>query len=818
MNPDFAFRNRKALEVDNLLRRHFAKENISLEEIGRQVYKLSDGRQLAFYYATGNPWFSPYAEQINQEFAPTDLIVFAYTDEEEAKLWLFGVPVEALRTYVRQAGLEPSLDQGKKYSLNLISENGRFRFRQITLPLEQYQIASELTRLTRALVGLADAPDNLLTSTGLESHKLKRLLRWRIEGDEEQGEQFNFADVRRRLKAIQPLLQLFVETPDEFTAANWQTVLDTMYLASPQKPHILANNSLDDIRQALLALFKSEQSLNKRLEQVQLSNVGPAIKAELLTWFEPESYPLNSRAAQAGLRYFGFEPGPDYESFVSAFANFRRIYEQAIGHLQSDLPLNLEIDQFLNQVYHLDLTGGGKRVDPQVAKEAYWRITLPAQGDRPVWQTCLEKGLAVIGFRHEDDTDPQIKMFASIKPGDWVVAFLREKRIGGIGRVVAPYDPTTVENISPEQDYWNGDFRRRIKVEWYPQEISVDNLPPQTQNRFGQRTIVTLTPAQFADVKQFYDDVITQDGKDGDDQIEPQVAYTVEDFVRNTYQADDRWYLEVTELLRDKGQIILYGPPGTGKTFMARELAKALVGTSEPGPERYELIQFHPAYSYEEFIEGIRPESRTVDEGEVKRRIVDYPVRRGVFKEFCQNAEKQNGPCVFVIDEINRGNIASIFGELMYALEYRDQSAPVVLPYSGDPFTIPKNVCIIGTMNTADRSISLMDFALRRRFHFIRCPADPNILARWFENIQPAVPYLLLLYRKLLDEIEEPDYQIGVSYFMDKALTEERLGRVWRRSIEPYLETYFIDEPDRYNPLRWDSPELTALRQKKSGN
>lgn len=261
-------------------------------------------------------------------------------------------------------------------------------------------------------------------------------------------------------------------------------------------------------------------------------------------------------------------------------------------------------------------------------------------------------------------------------------------------------------------------------------------------------------------------------------------------------------------MLLEKHQIILYGPPGTGKTYVAQELAKLLTGLAEPPPERVEMIQFHPAYSYEEFIEGIRPESQITEDGRV---IVDYPTRPGVFRRFCENAEKIDGPCVFIIDEINRGNIPRIFGELMLLLEYRQRSVP--LPYSGERFRIPDNVYLIGTMNTADRSIALVDFALRRRFHFFYFKADPDLLGRWLERNPVQVPYLLELYRQLAAEaIDDPDYAIGHSYFMRPGLTEEQLKRIWRHSIEPYLKEYYVDQPARAKDWNWDGEIMKGIR------
>jgi 5-methylcytosine-specific restriction protein B len=283
--------------------------------------------------------------------------------------------------------------------------------------------------------------------------------------------------------------------------------------------------------------------------------------------------------------------------------------------------------------------------------------------------------------------------------------------------------------------------------------------------------------------------------------------YTRDDFLRETYLTEDTAD-ELRDLLLEKQQIILYGSPGTGKTYVARHLGRWVTELADPPPERLTVIQFHPAYSYEEFVEGIRPESH--ERG--GRTHIDYPARPGIFVRFCRQAERSDGPCVFVIDEINRGNIARIFGELMLLLEYRDEAVP--LPYSGDRFRIPPNVYLIGAMNTADRSIALVDFALRRRFHFFRFAADPELFNRWLARNPSSVPYLSTLYLRLATEaIDDPDFAIGPSHFM-RDLDEAGLARLWRRSIMPYLEEYYVDQPARAQLWAWDGDLVRSLRER----
>jgi hypothetical protein len=299
---------------------------------------------------------------------------------------------------------------------------------------------------------------------------------------------------------------------------------------------------------------------------------------------------------------------------------------------------------------------------------------------------------------------------------------------------------------------------------------------------------------------------IADEGDDDEGRVtEP---YTRNEFLRQTclgeVHADEIW-----DLLHDKKQVIFFGPPGTGKSYVAQHLAHWVTERADFPPDQVEMIQFHPAYSYEDFIEGIRPVSKPAGEG---RFVVDYPVQAGVFRRFCERAARNpDKPHVFIIDEINRGNIPRIFGELMLLLEYRNRN--VALPYSGTRFSIPENVYLIATMNTADRSIALVDFALRRRFHFIRFAADPDLFERWLERNPSSMPYLGELYRRISqDAIDDENFAIGPSYFMDPQMDEAKLARIWRYSIEPYLEEYYVGQPSKVAPWRWDGANVNMLR------
>ncbi|WP_287274754.1 MULTISPECIES: AAA family ATPase [unclassified Okeania] len=241
-----------------------------------------------------------------------------------------------------------------------------------------------------------------------------------------------------------------------------------------------------------------------------------------------------------------------------------------------------------------------------------------------------------------------------------------------------------------------------------------------------------------------------------------------------------------------KKQAIFQGPPGIGKTFLAQKLAQHLIAG---GDGFWELIQFHPAYTYEDFIQGIRPQS---EDGKLT-----YPVVPGRFLKFCQKAALCQDTCVLIIDEINRANLSQVFGELMYLLEYRD--AKISLASSGELFSIPENVRIIGTMNTADRSIALVDHALRRRFAFINLSPNYEILRQYHKEIETnfSVEGLIQVLEEVNKEINDPNYQVGVSFFLRENIAEE-IQDIWQMEIEPYLEEYFFAQPGKVDNFRWD--------------
>lgn len=273
---------------------------------------------------------------------------------------------------------------------------------------------------------------------------------------------------------------------------------------------------------------------------------------------------------------------------------------------------------------------------------------------------------------------------------------------------------------------------------------------------------------------------------------------------------------------------IYFGPPGTGKT---RKLQRLLAShyTSAEGAKRYEFVTFHQSYGYEEFVEGLRPvifDSANAQAGAVTQGDVRYEIKKGAFLRLCEEARKDPAhQYAMVIDEINRGNISKIFGELITLVELDKREGgryPVTLtlPYSAKPFSVPSNVDVIGTMNTADRSLALVDTALRRRFEFIELMPEPKVLAaitvsHMGTNID--LKQLLCAINRRIEALYDREHTIGHAYFtqLESLPYEQRfeqLGAIFKTRIIPLLEEYFFDDWQKIRLVLGDNQKAHELQ------
>jgi 5-methylcytosine-specific restriction protein B len=265
--------------------------------------------------------------------------------------------------------------------------------------------------------------------------------------------------------------------------------------------------------------------------------------------------------------------------------------------------------------------------------------------------------------------------------------------------------------------------------------------------------------------------------------------YTKEDFLRDVFM-DESAYERLVSILRIKKNLILKGAPGVGKTYAAKRLAYSIMG--ERNTERVKFVQFHQSYSYEDFVMGYRPN----DSG-------GFVLRPGVFYQFCKKAELDpDHDYYFIIDEINRGNLSKVFGEVFVLIEADLREEEVRLAYREEMFSVPKNLYIIGMLNTADRSLSMIDYALRRRFSFVEIePALDKLIKALNIDPKSKLGKLLEEVKNLNDDIKDDPslgsgFRIGHSYFCNsEAVSDSNIFNVVKYEIIPMLEEYWFDNP-----------------------
>lgn len=356
-------------------------------------------------------------------------------------------------------------------------------------------------------------------------------------------------------------------------------------------------------------------------------------------------------------------------------------------------------------------------------------------------------------------------------------------------------------------------------VVWSPEPAGkITELPGAVKRklRFRGEDVVNITDL-LADLEDLesrpvdVSDVIDLKAPSADEEvalpIQPppavaQLTCDIEEVAHQLHHTDSRWLRELVETLNERHQVILEGPPGTGKTFVVQRLLEACGLTAN----EQALVQFHPTYSYEDFVEGFRPSGSDAS----GPRLVVVP---GPLKRIADEARENPGrPHVLVIDEINRANIAKVFGELYFLLEYREAEIELLYSDGKERFSLPPNLFILGTMNTADRSIALLDAAMRRRFVFMSMdsaePSLAEVLSRWCKAHDVPVALAGLRDRinsRMLATGLEPSLQFGPSYFMRTSLNSgDALSRLWRRELLPMLLEHHYANDEIIETYRFD--------------
>ena len=393
--------------------------------------------------------------------------------------------------------------------------------------------------------------------------------------------------------------------------------------------------------------------------------------------------------------------------------------------------------------------------------------------------------------RQTNDIHAAWQFAKEMKPGD--VVFVKKGRSEILGRGVVAgdyvYDPD------------GGEYPHLREVSW--------KRPGswRSDQQFAMKTLTEITdyPDLLVRIQGYFEN--DEDTLDSEEMQVPLTEYSVENFLSEVYMDRGR-YDAIVGLLRAKKNVILQGAPGVGKTFTAKRLAYSMMGVKDAS--RVMMVQFHQSYSYEDFIEGYRPSG----EG--------FELVKGAFYSFCKKAaDDEENEYFFIIDEINRGNLSKIFGELFMLIENDKRGYKLQLLYSREFFYVPRNVHIIGMMNTADRSLAMLDYALRRRFAFVELrPAfDSDGFRAYRDGLRDS------RFKDLVDEVESLNraiaedeslgegFCIGHSYFCNmtpETCTDAALASIVDYELIPMLKEYWFDESD--NVEEWVGKLCEAVR------
>lgn len=530
------------------------------------------------------------------------------------------------------------------------------------------------------------------------------------------------------------------------------------------------NHELNYYRQQFINLLNNNIPLQERINTFKLAYFGSNSLGELLGYLFPNKYAIFNQRSGAALEILNIpmeiKRGEDFsEKFINfnkALTPLRQAYAEVVT-AQTDLPLNLEIDQFLSWVEE-------KKANIQPTEPICWAVGADWGRDQGIQiSRFLEKGIWEDGHG-ASGKETNKHLLESVEENNILV--LKSSTTIGPGHQTPMTIIKNIGIVQSKNNWWS------FNVKW----MDLPTLPYKVEGKSFRKTIEKIKDTAFLDlIKRLIN---------GDTKFLKSPIVTTPHFPLNQ---------------------ILYGPPGTGKTYHTITKAVEIIdGQISPdyteAKKRFDelkakgqikFITFHQNYSYEDFMVGIRPD--------LQNGQISYKLYEGPFKKIADEARKienKDKKYVLIIDEINRGNISKIFGELITLIETDKRagnkhalSAPLL--YQNEEFSVPNNLYIIGTMNTADKSIALVDIALRRRFVFEEMMPNAALLNKvegfdlpeWFTKLN----------QKITAELDR-DHQIGHSYFIGVETIAD-LQRAFYQCILPLLKEYFYGNPEKLQEI-----------------